>query len=52
MTLEIGRKYHIYNGKMDFTGILLEIYDDDTCFVQSAGTGSRYRVSQTSLFPL
>ena len=49
MELEIGRKYHIHNGKMDFTGILLEIYDDDTCFVQSVGTGSRYRVSQKFL---
>lgn len=52
MTLEIGKLYHISDGILDFTGTLLEIYDDDTCFVQSAGTGSRYRVSQTSLFPL
>lgn len=49
MTLEIGRLYHISDGILDFTGILLEIYDDDTCFVQSAGTGSRYRVSQKFL---
>ena len=52
MTIELGATYHVYDGKLDFTGTLLEIYEDGTCFVQSVGTKSCYRVSQTFLFPL
>lgn len=52
MKLEIGRKYHVYSGDLDFTGLLLDIYEDGTCFVESTGTMSRYRLPQNFLLSL
>jgi len=47
--LEIGIIYNVRSGLLDFRGVLLDIYDDGTVFVQSVGTGSNYRVSASSL---
>ena len=49
MELEIGTVYNVSNGVLDFRGLLLDILDDGTVFVQSVGTGANYRVSASAL---
>jgi len=49
MRLEIGCSYNIREGRLDFTGQLLDIYDDGTCLVMSVGTGSRYKINKSSI---
>lgn len=52
MKYEIGVKYHVYDGVLDFTGTLTEIFDDETGMVQSNRTGSNYRCDLNTLRPL
>jgi hypothetical protein len=49
VTFEIGSAYHVYDGVLDFTGTLTEIFDDGTGMVKSIGTGSVYRVELNTL---
>ena len=41
---EVGSQYHVADGRLCFTGVLLDVFDDGTGLFQSIGTGSTYRL--------
>lgn len=49
---EIGVSYHVCEGVLAFTGVLTDVFDDETGMVMSNGTGSIYRVELNSLHKL